>query len=60
MGGKPLNAPVVSISRYGDGYLLAAADGGVFNFSDDPFYALPNGGGISFPPFPILNDVVGL
>ncbi|HEV7686096.1 MAG TPA: hypothetical protein VGQ80_05970, partial [Acidimicrobiia bacterium] len=33
-----LNGPVAAASNYGDGYLLAASDGGVFAFSDRPFY----------------------
>lgn len=39
MGGKPLNAPVVDIvgTPVRDGYLLAAADGGVFAFGNAPF-----------------------
>src|SRR3712207_8932665 len=37
MGGKPLNRPVVGMVRFGNGYLMAASDGGIFNFSNRPF-----------------------
>jgi hypothetical protein len=37
MGDKRLNKPVVGMVRYGSGYLMVAADGGIFNFSDRPF-----------------------
>jgi len=37
MGGRPLNKPVVGMVAYGDGYLLVASDGGIFNFSSKPF-----------------------
>ena len=33
-----LNGPVVAAATYGDGYALAASDGGVFVFSDRPFH----------------------
>jgi hypothetical protein len=33
MGGKPLARPVTGMVRYGDGYLMVAEDGGIFNFS---------------------------
>ena len=32
-----LNKPVIGMVRYGDGYLMVGADGGIFNFSDRPF-----------------------
>jgi len=43
MGGKTLNAPVVSIALTpdGKGYWLVAADGGVFAFGDAPFEGSP-------------------
>ena len=31
-----LNRPVTAVSRYGSGYLLVAADDGVFNFGTTP------------------------
>jgi hypothetical protein len=37
MGGTELNKPVVGMVRYGDGYLMVGADGGIFNFSSLPF-----------------------
>jgi hypothetical protein len=37
MGAVPLNAPVTGMVRFGDGYLMAGEDGGIFNFSDRPF-----------------------
>ena len=37
MAGRPLNAPVTAMVASGDGYLMVAADGGVFDFSDQPF-----------------------
>lgn len=37
MGGQALNRPVIGMVSYGDGYLMVANDGGVFDFSDQPF-----------------------
>ena len=37
MGSTPLNKPVRGMIRYGDGYLMVAEDGGIFNFSSLPF-----------------------
>jgi hypothetical protein len=37
MGATRLNKPVSGMVRYGDGYLMVAEDGGVFNFSSRPF-----------------------
>jgi len=37
MGGQRLNRPVRGMARYGDGYLMVGEDGGVFDFSDQPF-----------------------
>ena len=37
MGGKRLNRPIVGMARFGNGYLMVASDGGIFNFSDMPF-----------------------
>ena len=36
MNGQPLAAPIVGIAESGPGYLLAAADGGVFSFRRSP------------------------
>lgn len=38
MGGQRLNQPVIGMVPYGDGYVLVARDGGVFNFSSKPFH----------------------
>ena len=44
MGGRRLNAPIRSLALVaGDGYLLVASDGGVFDFSDCPFAGSPAG-----------------
>ena len=37
MGSTKLNKPVVGMVRYGDGYLMVGADGGIFDFSSKPF-----------------------
>jgi len=37
MGGRALNRPVRGMVRYGDGYVMVAEDGGIFDFSDRPF-----------------------
>jgi Tol biopolymer transport system component len=37
MGHTRLNRPVRGMVRYGNGYLMVAEDGGIFNFSDQPF-----------------------
>ncbi len=37
MGGKPLNRPVTGMVPFGNGYLMVAEDGGIFNFSNLPF-----------------------
>ena len=49
MGGKTLNAPVVSITATPDGRgcWLAASDGGVFSFGDAQFY-----GSVQYSPPP--------
>jgi hypothetical protein len=36
--------------RFGDGYLMVATDGGIFNFSDRPFFGSL---GATPPPNPI-------
>ena len=38
LGSTRLNAPIVGMAACGGGHLLGAADRGVFNFSDCPFY----------------------
>ena len=37
MGGTQLNRPVTGMVRFGDGYLMVGEDGGIFNFSSQPF-----------------------
>lgn len=37
MGGSRLNRPVTGMVPNGDGYLMVGGDGGIFNFSDQPF-----------------------
>ena len=37
MGGTHLNKPVTGMVRFGDGYLMVGQDGGIFNFSNQPF-----------------------
>jgi sugar lactone lactonase YvrE len=38
MGDKRLNKPVTGMVRFGNGYLMVGEDGGIFNFSDKPFF----------------------
>jgi hypothetical protein len=38
MGGQRLNKPVTGMVRFGDGYLMVGEDGGIFSFSDQPFF----------------------
>ena len=38
MSGTRLNKPIVGMVAFGNGYLMVAADGGIFNFSNKPFY----------------------
>jgi len=38
MGGVKLNKPVNGLVAFGNGYLMVASDGGVFDLSDKPFY----------------------
>ena len=37
MGGAKLNRPVTGMVPYADGYLMVGEDGGIFNFSSQPF-----------------------
>jgi hypothetical protein len=37
MGGTHLNRPVDGIVAYGNGYLMAGSDGGIFDFSNQRF-----------------------
>jgi hypothetical protein len=38
MAGKALNKPIVGMVAFGNGYLMVASDGGIFNFSNKPFF----------------------
>jgi hypothetical protein len=38
MGATKLNKPVTGMVAFGDAYLMVGEDGGIFNFSDRPFY----------------------
>jgi hypothetical protein len=51
MGGSHLNAPVVGMAATpdGQGYWLAAADGGVFSFGRAPFEGSMGGKPINAP-----------
>jgi hypothetical protein len=51
MGGKPMNAAVVGAVPFGNGYLMVGADGGIFNFSDQPFLGSL---GSTPPPDPVV------
>ena len=35
--GQSLNRPITGMVAFGDGYLVVAEDGGIFDFSDRPF-----------------------
>jgi len=37
LGSVHLNKPVIGMVAYGDGYLMLASDGGIFDFSTTPF-----------------------
>src|SRR5581483_2266792 len=51
MGATKLNKPIVGMVRYGDGYLMVGADGGIFNFSSLPFSGSL---GDRSPPVPVV------
>jgi hypothetical protein len=51
MGGSPLNKPVVGMVASGTGYMMVAADGGVFNFGNQFFGSL----GATPPANPIVS-----
>jgi hypothetical protein len=51
MGAARLSKPVNGLVAYGNGYLMVASDGGVFNFSNKAFLgSLAN----NPPPAPII------
>jgi hypothetical protein len=49
MGGKPLWQPMNGLVAFGDGYLMVASDGGVFDFSSKPFLGSLGGHRLSGP-----------
>ena len=49
MGGHPLNSPIVGVTVTAHGYVLAAADGGVFAFGDAPFFGSMAGQALDAP-----------
>jgi hypothetical protein len=55
MGATPLNKPVTGMVRFGNGYLMVAEDGGIFNFSDKPFFGSLGG---NPPARPIVSVAV--
>jgi hypothetical protein len=36
--GQRLNRPITGMVRFGNGYLMVAEDGGIFSFSEQPFF----------------------
>jgi hypothetical protein len=38
MGGIGLARPIAGLARYGDGYVMVASDGRLFDFSHIPFH----------------------
>ena len=59
MGGKALNAPVVSmaVTPDGGGYWQVAADGGVFAFGDAAFSGSMGGKALNAPVVAVVSDV---
>jgi hypothetical protein len=52
MGNQKLNKPVTGMVRFGDGYLMVGEDGGIFNFSTQPFAGSL---GANPPPRPVVS-----
>jgi hypothetical protein len=52
MGSHKLNKPVTGMVRFGDGYLMVGEDGGIFNFSTQPFAGSL---GANPPPRPVVS-----
>ena len=52
MGDRKLNKPVTGMVRFGDGYLMVGEDGGIFNFSSQPFAGSLGG---NPPPRPVVS-----
>jgi hypothetical protein len=55
MGSTELNKPVTGMVAFGDAYLMVGEDGGIFNFSDRPFYGSL---GANPPPSPIVSVAI--
>jgi hypothetical protein len=55
MGSTELNKPVTGMVAFGDAYLMVGEDGGIFNFSDRPFYGSLGG---NPPPSPIVSVAI--
>ena len=55
MGGTKLNKPVTGMVAFGDAYLMVGEDGGIFNFSDRPFYGSLGG---NPPKSPIVSVAI--
>jgi hypothetical protein len=49
MGAIALNKPIVTMVPYGGAYLMVAGDGGVFNFSNGPFFGSEGGAHLRLP-----------
>ena len=55
MGATKLNKPVTGMVAFGNAYLMVGEDGGIFNFSDRPFYGSLGG---NPPPSPIVSVAI--
>jgi hypothetical protein len=55
MGATKLNKPVTGMVAFGDAYLMVGEDGGIFNFSDRPFYGSLGG---NPPASPIVSVAI--
>lgn len=53
MGGRPLVRPIVGASAYGTGYALIDNAGGVFDFSENPFFG-------SLPATALTSPIAGI
>jgi len=49
MGGEHLNQPIEGLVAFGNGYLMVASDGGVFDFSNRPFRGSLSGHALAAP-----------
>ena len=55
MGATKLNKPVTGMVAFGNAYLMVGEDGGIFNFSDRPFYGSLGG---NPPASPIVSVAI--